>query len=141
MSNRLRQFLAEIERPEPPAGLLKTVMERVAETEEKLGLRRRLVLLAFLTATLLGVLGWTFSAVRTAMSGSGNLEYLTLAFSDTQVVFANWSSYVASVFESLPAGHLAAFLAVTLCLMFSLRALIRVSRQAFDNHHHHAFNY
>lgn len=114
-------------------------MERVAWERKTVSLKRRVALIGVATVVLTALLAWTFSAVRTAMSGSGNLQFLALAFSDTRVVLANWSTFAASVLESLPAGQLAAFLLVALCFSIALRALIRDARKAFGGHH--AFNF
>lgn len=139
MPNRFRQLLAEIERPAPPAGLFEAVMERLAWERKAQSLKRRVALIGIATVALTALLAWIFSAARTAMTGSGNLEFLSLAFSDTRLVLANWSTFAASVLESLPTGLLAAFLTVSLCFLVAVRALVRDARKVFGGHH--AFNF
>jgi len=114
-------------------------MERVAWEKKALSLKRRVAVFGIATVALTALLAWSFASVRASMAGSGNLQFLALAFSDTRVVLANWSTFASSVLESLPAGQLAAFLAVALCFMIALRALIRDARKAFGGHH--AFNF
>ena len=136
MTSRFQRLLAEIERPEPPQGLLEAVMERIAWERRAIGLKRRIALFGAITVALTAALAWTFSAVRTAMTVSGSLQYLALAFSDTRIVLANLGTYAVSVFESLPAGSLAAFLTVAFCFLLAARALVRSARQAYGPHHH-----
>lgn len=111
-------------------------MERIDWERKALRLKRRIALFGAVTVMLSGLLAWTFSVTKTAMAGSGSFAYLALAFSDTRVVLANLGTYSLSVFESLPAGSLAAFLTVTFCLLLTLRALVRSARQAYGPHHH-----
>ena len=140
MPNRFLQLLAEIERPAPPQRLFQAILERVAWERKALSLKRRVTVFGIATVILTAALAWTFSAVRAAMTGSGNLEFLSLAFSDTRLVLANWSAFAYSVFESLPAGLIAAFLAIAFLFMLSLRALIHDARRVYGGHHH-AFNF
>lgn len=114
-------------------------MERVAWERKALSLKRRVALIGIATVALTALLAWTFSAVRTAMAGSGNLQFLSLVFSDTSLVLSNWSTFAYSVLESLPAAQLAIFLTVALVFMIALRAFIRDARKAFGGHH--AFNF
>jgi hypothetical protein len=135
MSNRLQQLLTEVASPLPPVGLFEAVMARIAWELKALNLKRRVTFYGVATVTLAALLAVTFADVRTAMTGSGNLEFLSLAFTDTRMVLANWGSFIASVLESLPVGRLAAFLTVGLLFILTLRALIRDTRLA---HHRQA---
>jgi hypothetical protein len=136
MSNRFRQLLAEISRPEPPRGLLHAVLSRVAFEKRRQALKRKLAFHAVLTTALVAALAWSIVAAVSVMAGSGNLQYLSLAFTDTGIVLANWSMYATTVLESLPVGHLAELLSLTFVLLFASRALIRVSRQALEDRNH-----
>lgn len=138
MTTRLRQLLNEIERPSPPAGLFEAVMERVDWELKALSLKRRLTLYGVAVVTLTALLAVTFADVRTAMTGSGSLEFMRLVFSDTRMVLQNWSTFAASVLESLPIGRIAAFMTVALCFILTLHALIRDARTVV-HHGPHAF--
>lgn len=136
MPTRFHRLLSEIERPDPPSGLFEAVMARVAREDRLRSLRRRLTLFGAVTLALTALLAWTFSAVWKAMAGSGDAQFLALAFSDTRIVLSNWSTFAASVLESMPVGLLAAFLTVMLCFIVVLHALIRDARQVFHRGHH-----
>lgn len=138
MTSRFHAILSEIERPAPPAGLFEAVMERIAWERKTVSLQRRLTFFGVAIVALAALLAWTFSAVWTAMSGSGNSQFLALFFSDTQVVLSNWSTFAASVLESMPAGLLAAFLTVATCFIIVLHALIGDARKVV--HGRHAFH-
>jgi hypothetical protein len=135
MTPDFRRLYAQIERPAPPAGLLEGVLGRIAQERKAKALKRRLAWMALATLALSALLAWSFTAVSNAMAGSGNLQFLSLVFSDTQVVLSNGSAFAYSVLESLPAGRMAAFLVVALCFALMLRAFIRDARQAFGGHH------
>jgi hypothetical protein len=116
--------------------LFEAIMERV-DWERALSLKRRLTFFGVATLTLTALLVVTFADVRTALTGSGNLQFLSLVFTDTQMVLANWSTFASSVLESLPIGSLAAFMTVALCFILTLRALIHDARRV--HHGPHAF--
>ncbi len=135
MTSRFRQLLTEIDFPAPPEGLFEATMERIAWERKAASIRQRLAFFGALAVALLAALAWVFLAIRSAMIGSGHLQFLTLAVSDTRAVLANGGAYVSSLLESLPAGWLAAFLGLTLCFMLVVRALIRDGRKIFGTHH------
>jgi hypothetical protein len=135
MQDRFHRLLAEIERPAPPAGLFEAVMERIDWERKAASLQLRLTFFGVAIVTLTALLAWTFSAVWKAMAGSGDAQFLALAFSDTQMVLSNWSTFAASVLESMPVGQLAAFLSVFVCFILVLHALINDARQVVHRGH------
>lgn len=134
MTTGFRHILKDLARPEPPQGLFEAVMGRIAWEKQALGLKRRVALFGSTCVALLAALAWTFKSLWNALAGSGTLQFLSLAFSDTRVVLENIGSFAYSVFETLPTGRIAALLMVTLCLMLAARALIRNARGAFGRH-------
>jgi hypothetical protein len=109
--------------PDFPEGLFEKVILRIQKEKKFLIIKRRLALFSLiLVFSLIGLIP-SFYFLRSGFTQSGFGQFVSLIFSDSSVVFTHLSSFIFALLESFPVLALAAFLAVILTLLQSLRFL------------------
>jgi hypothetical protein len=123
---------------EPRAGLYRAILERIAYAERRSARVRTSLFsgLAILSGAAL------VPAVRYAAGqfyASGFYDYLTLIFSDRNVVLIYWRQLGLSLVESLPSLALLLLLPIIFLLVYSVRRAVQTGRVAFTSVHASAY--
>lgn len=117
----LKQIFTNIQPFEPPVGLFERIMRRIDEERRLITVKRRVFLFsAGLFVTIVALV----PAARMAWNGlteSGFLKFLSLIFSDAEIIAGYWQNFVMSLLETLPVMGLVLFLAVTLAFLEMLK--------------------
>ena len=117
-------LLSDADIPEPPAGLERKVMRRIARYE-----RRRLFLktagfgLLFATSAAGVVMGYL--NLMSALAQSGFLNFASLFFSDFGVAMANFQDFIFSTLESFPVFSVAFLLGGVIAVVWSAMHFMR----------------
>lgn len=125
MKRDREKLFTHFEFPEPPAGLFDRIMSRIREEQRLISLKRRVALFSIALAGSLVASVFAFGAVRAEFYQSGSAQFLSLVFSDSNILFVSWNDFALSILESLPALSIAAFLATAFVFLGSLRLLAR----------------
>ncbi|MBI2640715.1 MAG: hypothetical protein HYW91_02430 [Candidatus Sungbacteria bacterium] len=120
MGRDFEKPFSHLEPPEPPAGLLVKVMDRIRR-EESLLMRRRLILFSAAVLSSAGASAWALNSFWAEFVQSGFAQFLSLFFSDFGLAFANWQDFGFALAESMPATIITAFLAPLLVFLWSLK--------------------
>jgi hypothetical protein len=114
-----------------PGGLYEAVLARITRARQ-LHARRKTFLLGVISLvcglTLVPALQYT----NQELLASGFYNYMSLAFSDSTLVFSAWRVFAFSLLESLPSIALLLVLASSALLVWSLRRTIINARIAFS---------
>lgn len=126
-SNFMRQdfekLFSYLKSPEPPAYLLKKIMAGIHEKSRLLSLKQRLVLFSLSLLGSLVAFVPALQTLRTALTESGFIQFLSLLFSDAETVIVYWQNFVYSLLETLPVMSLAIFLTIFFIFLGSLKLL------------------
>jgi len=116
-----------------PRGLFDKVMSRI-HTEEKIAKQRRLIFLSLIFVSSLVMLFPSFKMLKEGVAQSGFIQFLSLIFSDFDVVLAYWRNFALVLLEALPVAGLAAFLTSVFILLGSLKFLVRDAKTILRPH-------
>ncbi len=108
---------------QPKAELYGQIIKRINREEELVIFKRRLILESFgffITFPAFIFLGWRLLA---DLADSGLMQFLSLLFSDFNIIIANLGDYVLGLLESAPALSLSLALVAMLALVFNLAKL------------------
>ncbi len=114
--------------PEPPADLFARILNKIQRERRVALLRRRIAIFAVGVLSSLIAFVPALKMLEKGVSSSGFAYFLSLIFSDLQVITTYWQSFVMSLLETLPVSSLAAFLTVIFVFLASIRFLIRDAR-------------
>lgn len=123
-------------------------MRAIGEIKAKEGLRNKVLLairkkeqkrarffafssLIFIVPSVWALFIYTKSVFE-ALYSSGFSEYLSLIFSDTDIVFAYWREFSLSLVESIPFANIIIVLILAVLVAFSARVLARNIKNAFS---------
>lgn len=125
MRQNIAQLFAEINPPEPPAGLFLRLMNRLEKEKQLRSIRRRLVLLAPILASAFIILVFMSQSVCASFYQTGFYQFSSLVFSDFSLVVVYWQNFALSLLETLPVTGLIAFLTVLLVFLSAFRLFVR----------------
>lgn len=121
---------------QPPSELRKNILLQIVREEHH---RAKNYVLASVATASVSVMGVIFSInyVAQAISASSFYQYLSLLFSDPDVVLSYWKEFVLSLVESLPFFAITLVLVAVVVLMLSVRVFTsnsqRVPSLSFSN--------
>lgn len=121
----MRKHLNPLWEHEPPKGLYQRVLTRI-DGEERLRLIQRR--LAFFSLVVIGssvALLPSLKAFTGSATESGFSTFLSLLFSDADILLAHWQSFSLALLETLPTVSAVVLLTVTTALLFSTRGLAK----------------
>ena len=117
-------------RREIQSRLFKRIIARIRSEERLLALRRRTILFSLSFGTSLFVFLGLCILLRSTLINSELLYALSLVFSDSGAVLANWYEFTMFVLELVPAlslaGILSAFLLFLLSAGYAFRYLAKI---------------
>jgi len=121
MRKYCEKLFTHLETPEPPAGLFAKIMARIYEEERLLFIKRRLFLSSTTFLISAGALITVVNTFQNEFAQSGLFQFLSLLFSDLELVAANWQDFGLAILESLPVMSMMAFLITIFVLLWSLK--------------------
>lgn len=101
MIDKYKKLLGSIDLIEPPKGLGKQIMTRIALEERRL-IRIKALIFGTSTAVSFGMSAWAIVYLVNSVKESGFWNYLSLLFSGDGAVYAYWKELSFSLAESLP---------------------------------------
>ena len=113
---------------QPSHELRESILSRIATEEHQ---RARRYLLASFTAATVSVAGIVFAGtyVVRAIYEARFYQYVSLLFSDTDIVLSYWREFMLSLAEALPFFAITLVLVAVATLMLSIRMLTSTSRR------------
>lgn len=108
---------------QPGADLYDRVINRINREEQLVVLKRRLILQSSGLVIALPVFIFLAWKLLLDLADAGLTQFLSLLFSDFNIVMANLSDYVLGLLESAPIFSLSLALAALLVLVFDLAKL------------------
>lgn len=127
-------FLASVlsEKEEPRAEILSQIMQAI-EWKNYVSARRRVFAFASALAASLPLFFLVVRDLWGQLVQSGIFQMLSLLFSDSKLILANWESFTLSLLESFPVIPVVSTLAVT--ALFLLSAKLFLDNLAKSNLH------
>jgi uncharacterized membrane protein YciS (DUF1049 family) len=118
-----------MERFEPSKDLRKNILFQIVKEEHRRAKNYLLASCATATASIVGVI---FSAryVMQAVSQSSFYRYVSLLFSDSDIVLSHWREFAFSLVESLPFFAVTLVLVAIVVLMVSIRVFTNNTRRS-----------
>lgn len=100
-------------------------MNRIHREQRILVIKRRIAVFSIVLIGSIIAFFPVFNMLKSAFVESGFMQFLSLLFSDFEVVLSYWQSFALSLLESLPVLSLMAFLAVVLGFLESAKYLTK----------------
>jgi len=125
MNRDYEQLFDHFELPQPPAGLLGRIINRIQTERNLLTAKRRLVIFSVGLIGSIAAFVPVFKMVYQGFAESGFMQFLSLLFSDTGVVLSYFGNFLSSLLETLPVTGLLAFSVVLLIFLESLKLLAK----------------
>lgn len=120
---------------EVPENLSEKIINRIGLVEKRFA-RTRLVFFGALALASVIAFIPALKYLINDFSNSGFYQYLSLIFSDSEVILASWREFSLSLAESLPFLSIAALFSVIFALLWSLKLTFKNIKIAF-----YQFNY
>jgi hypothetical protein len=105
--------------------LFNKIMHRIHKEQRLRIIRRRIAIFSVIFVASLTAFIPAFHALQKSITESGFMQFLSLLFSDFEIVVAYWQNFALSLLESLPVLNLIMFLAVVLALLESIKFLTK----------------
>jgi uncharacterized metal-binding protein len=131
MRENTEKLFASFTPPEPPAGLFERIMRRIQEEQRLLTLKRRVFVFSVGMMVSAAAFAPALKITEAELSASGFLRFLSLAFSDFEVITAYRQNFALTLLETIPAISLALLLAVIFVFLGSLKILARDIKVVF----------
>lgn len=116
---------------EPSQRIREGILSAISADERSRAKRYLAISVTTVAASVIG----TFFAARYALGAlyqTSTYRYLTLAFTDPDIVLPHWREFLLSLVESVPVFALTVATAALLALAVSARALANVPRRNLD---------
>ncbi len=113
-----------------PSGLLGSILTRIALARRRAAWIR-LCAFSIVLAASVAALVPAIDYATNQFYESGFYDYLSLFFSDWSAVVAHWRALSETLVESVPSLSILFLLALTFCLSWALRRIMRNVRIAF----------
>lgn len=120
-----------MERPKPPAQLREAVLSSIRTAERK-SARRSLAVSILVAGLSLGGLAYSALYLVGVLHASGSYSYVSLVFSDPDIILDYWQYVALSFVESAPVAAIIAILSAVWLTLASARAVARNARGAFN---------
>jgi hypothetical protein len=101
------------------------IMNRIHKEQRLLVIKRRIAVFSVILVGCVIAILPAFNMLKTAFTESGFMQFLSLLFSDFEVMVAYWQQFLPSLLESFPVLNLMAFLTVILGFLESAKYLTK----------------
>lgn len=113
--------------------LFKKIMGRIEEEQRISRARRRLAIFSVISVVSLMFFVPVFKFVLSDIYGSGFLQYISLFFSDFEIVSVYWQNFTLLLLESVPAMSLALLFIVVFSFLESIRFVAKNIKLIFNS--------
>jgi len=124
MSKEFNHLFGSLEKQEIPPGLYNDIVFKLEKARIKKG-RTGLLIQGILSLVSLVAIFPVFLNVVERFSQSGFFQYLSLIFTDGEIVLSNWKIFVSSLLESAPFYEVTILLIAIFVLLESLKFAFR----------------
>ena len=131
MEDNYRDLFGKIDRREPPAGLLNSILLKINGESLRMA-RIRFICFSFLSLAALAAFIPAWHELRSETAQSGFLQFFSLLFSDAGIIAAYWQDFTVTVAESLPVFGISAVLAAFFAFLLSIKFMIRYKKIIFN---------
>jgi hypothetical protein len=130
MRKDYKKLFSHLELHEPPAGLFDKIMARIREEERLISIKKRLFFFSTSALASASTFVITLNVFQKEFTQSGFWQFVSLLFSDLNLVMANWEDFWLAIFESLPVMSITASLLTALIFLWSLKHLVAIVQNA-----------
>jgi hypothetical protein len=123
MPQDYQKLFSYISTQEPSQELLGKIMSRIEGERKMVAIKRKIIVFSVGLAGSILALVPAFKMVWDGISSSGFAQFLSLLFTDSEVVMAYWQSFAMTLLESLPMFSIILFLVIVFTLLGSARFL------------------
>jgi len=130
MANSYEKLFESIQISEVSDNLLDSILEKIAINKKLRAQKRFIFSISAFTVSLMAF----WPAIRyftNEISQSGFIKYISLIFSDGEIILGYWQNFSLLILESLPILALISILAVIWTLFVSLRQIMSSFKVAF----------
>jgi len=108
---------------EPPEGLYEKILQRIRNERNLLSLRRRFLFFSILLAGSVTVFIPTLRAVQAGLYESGFSYFVSLIFSDFDIIIGHWQNFVILLLGAVPAMSLVVLFTAIFAFLASIKFL------------------
>jgi len=117
------KLISKLTLPQPPAELESRILSRIGELGKLKVLKYKVAIFAASSAVSAVAAVFAFMILRTNLAETGFWQFLSLLFSDYQILAAYWQNYLMSLAESMPISSLVLLLMCIFIFCESVRLL------------------
>lgn len=128
------KLFSYLEPKAPPEELFDKIKLRIRR-EKRIIAMRKVAVLSLGAVMSIGILVPFLNSTATAIANSGLLQFISLLFSDTEVVLSIWQDYAITILESLPIIEIAGLLGTTIFLVYLIKNIAQNIQVAFSPFH------
>ncbi len=136
MDDNYGDLFGKMDRREPPAGLLDSIILRINEESLRTA-RIRFVCFSILSLAALSALIPAWHELQLEVTQSGFLQFFSLLFSDAGIVATYWQDFTMTVAESLPIFGISAVLSALFAFLLSVKFMARDRKIIFNGNGSH----
>ena len=125
MNKDYENSFADIMLLEPPKGLYEKIIQRIRYEQNLQLLRRKFIFFSILLVGSVTVFIPTFKAVQTSLHESGFSYFISLIFSDFDIIIGYWQDFVMLLLGVLPAMSLVVLFTAIFAFLASIKFLAR----------------
>jgi len=130
MKKNYKQLFERLQSFEPPKALHANILARINVARTRAA-RIKSVLFGLTTVLSFAALIPAFTYLAQQFQQSGLYQYLSLIFSDGEVVLSYWQDYALSIVESIPFTEIIVFMTVLFVLLGSAKLVVKNIRIVF----------
>jgi hypothetical protein len=123
MRKDFEQLFTHLDSPNPPAYLLPKIMQAIADEKQPAIFKGKLVIFSLMAIFSVAAAVYALVLFKTGAAESGFWQFISLLFSDYQVVVTAWQNYLLSLIETLPLTSLILLLSSILIFCESIKLL------------------
>jgi len=125
MNKDYENLFADIVLLEPPEGLYEKIIQRIRDERNLLALRRKFIFFSILLAGSISVFIPTLKAVQAGLYESGFSYFISLIFSDFDIIIGYWQNFVILLLGALPAMSLVVLFTTIFSFLASIKFIAR----------------
>jgi hypothetical protein len=107
------KLISKLTLPQPPAELQSKIMSRIGALSKLKVLKWKITIFATSSAVSAAAAVFAFVIFKNNLAETGFWQFLSLLFSDYQILAAYWQNYLMSLAESMP---ISSFVLLLMCI-------------------------
>ncbi len=129
MDTQIKKLFASLDQVEPGDDLRRSILARVNQYQRTRAFRLMLCYYAATVASIVAIIPATQSLIQ-SLDQSGLYRFVSLLFTDTDILARQWQSFSLSIIEAIPIIELS--VALSLVLFFSW-SILSINKMQFKN--------